>query len=950
MSEGGYVRIRHVWRKIQVYPCPASNGMKRNGNRPGKVTLMIRTRLLPILLLAFALAPVAPAAADHEANPRDGLEEVGFHDLGGGGFNTDIWTWVASNGGLYGASGTWGIPTTGGSDPGRECPSETDNPAAPGDSGVKIVDATDPANPLMVSRLPSVPGAQNNDPKILVGAPTTDGPRDILIQSLEPCGAEGLVAQIPGSPFSDFIHEIMGNVQASQAGFRIWDITDPANPVQRADWINGGIGTHNSYVFSRGGRSYVAAVWNQIDFVGLTSELIRGVLQVVEITDPSAPVLLGEWELLDAAPGDIYEDAGDICPDRGVDSGHCFLHDVWVDDANIAYLSYWDAGLILVDLTPTLAGTGSPLVKPTFVGQALDEVQKDGVPAEILDPEGWLNEEGNTHVAVPIEVGGRTIVMVGDEDFTGGGPIGIDVNAPGPLAGFQQTVQWAATPEVNGETADVVYVGTGCKQADYLLAGDVSGKIVLVDDATPPPAPFLPCPEPYLFGQKVNLAAANGAIGFIQFPDPATGPNANATAGSAPIPALELFAGPGQPVRDAVVADSEIVNPANSDPTVNVTMERGTPIDPWGFMRAVDVTDPDDANWREVNQFKAPHVEDQEIYSPDDTFSAHNPLIGPDGLVYFAWYTDGVQVLEADESSPGDFNEVARFVPRPDDHPDDNDTDPRGRFGANPGFWGSMAIDHPTNGQTLVFNAEINRGMYILSPDPFPLPSKCPGLEHLVGNHIVGTGAANVLTGTPGRDIICGRGGGDTIHGLAGNDVIDGGSGNDEIHGGSGNDRILASDGDDVVRAGPGNDRALGGLGDDLLVGGAGNDRLIGQDGDDTLRGRADADRLSGGPGNDRVAGARGTDRLRGGDGDDVLRGHKDDDRAAGGPGNDRVVGGSGDDRLRGQRGDDFLHGAGGDDRIGGGPGNDRIKGGKGRDRCNGGGGKDRVSGCGRRR
>jgi len=57
-------------------------------------------------------------------------------------------------------------------------------------------------------------------------------------------------------------------------------------------------------------------------------------------------------------------------------------------DGTVAYLSYWDAGLILLDISdpsqPRLLGRGN-----------------------------YLNEEGNTHSAVPAQ--GGNLVIVGDE-------------------------------------------------------------------------------------------------------------------------------------------------------------------------------------------------------------------------------------------------------------------------------------------------------------------------------------------------------------------------------------------------------------------------------------------------------------------------------------------------------------------------------------------------------
>jgi hypothetical protein len=621
------------------------------------------------MAVALAAGAIPPAGAEHTANPRNGIEEAGFNALGNKGFNTDIMPWVSQNGGVYAATGTWGsiLAPVGGDD----CPSQDDLDGS--QSGVHIINATNPGATTVAARLQTIPGAQNNDIKV-ARLPTNDGPQDLLVHSLEPCGAEGLIHQIPGSPFIDFATAFQQATGLDQTGFQVYDVDDPANPSKRGTWNNGGIGTHNLWVFSQGDRSFVAAVFNQVD--NLAEDFVIGILQIVEITNPQNPTLVSEWQL---------SDAGLDCPDRGNDSAFCFLHDVTVSaDGTLGYLSYWDAGLILLNLSDTAA--------PQFVGQALGQVQSD-------DPEGWLNEEGNTHAAVPITVDGRHLVIVGDEDFTGGGEIGVTVNSPASLAAFHKATQWDGTAAVSGQTEDLVYAGTGCTAATY--AGvEVAGKIALVDKfAGQNPADQ--CPT-FLFKQKMDAAETAGAIGLVQIDNNDEPSGGNAVESG--IPGLEITNTAGVPIRDEATDGDGV--------SVNATLGRGSAIDPWGFMRVVDVTNlGDPSTWREVAQFKAPHVEDP-LPGPEDVFSAHNPVIGPDGRVYFSWYTDGARVLELSDAG-ATVSEIAWFVPLPSDHVGDNDSDPNLVQEDNVGFWGSWPLCHP-NGDLLIFNSDLNRGIYAL--------------------------------------------------------------------------------------------------------------------------------------------------------------------------------------------------------------------------------------------
>lgn len=94
---------------------------------------------------------------------------------------------------------------------------------------------------------------------------------------------------------------------------------------------------------------------------------------------------------------------------------------------------------------------------------------------------------------------------------------------------------------------------------------------------------------------------------------------------------------------------------------------------------------------------------------------------------------------------------------------------------------------------------------------------RCPGLEGLSGNHIVGSADPETLRGTSGMDIMCGLGGDDLITGRGRRDVLAGGAGADRLSGGRGNDRLSGGAGNDVLNGGRGTDRCRGGPGRDTL-------------------------------------------------------------------------------------------------------------------------------------
>lgn len=636
-----------------------------------------RSRLvLTLALVALAgLFPSPPTQATHVETPRRGLTEVGFHNLGNTGFNTMAWPWVRGDK-LYVGLGTWGtIPIFGGPPEGDLCPSETDNPAAPTKSGVKILDATDPANPQLIKRIATVPGSQNNETRVLTEVSTPSFTGDLLAHSLEPCGGIGLISQFQDPSFQ---------VPLAQTGFQLYNVTDPANPVKLGTYNNGGIGTHNLYFVVRNDlgptqRLFVLAVFNEVSDV---PGGVRGELQIVEVTNPNSPTLIATWDLATPQP-DLP------CRTRGT-INYCVLHDVWPsDDGKTAYLSYWDAGTVLLDIA-------NPAT-PQLIGQGLDQIYQTTGSYGVID-------EGSTHATMPYKHwDGRRMILVTDEDFYGGAGVGPRVNSPANLAGFSVGDQWGGTAPVTGQTGNLVYASGGCTIADYaplIAAGTIQGNIAFLDEAVGIDQPGC---DPYRFEQKTSAAEAAGAIGLVQV-DTNDIPSGGAVEFST-IPAMEISHTAGVPILDAVRGGTP----------VSATLCRcGDNIDPWGFMRVIDVTDPDPANWRQVSTYEPPHVRDPIPDLEKDVFTAHHPMHGPDDRIYLSSYTTGVRVLEPTHE-PGHFEEVAWFVPRPSDHPNDNDTDPHGALEDNIGFWGSVPVIHPVTGQLLIFNNDVNRGLYILA-------------------------------------------------------------------------------------------------------------------------------------------------------------------------------------------------------------------------------------------
>ncbi len=301
------------------------------------------------------------------------LNLIGFTDLGrpaNGVLTADVWAY-----GNFAYVGTF-IDFTG------------------TNTGVQVVDISDPANPQLVNELPSAV-AFNGANDVKVATINTQYFRgDLLVMSQE-----------------------FGGLPAN-GGIQIWDVTDPLNAEELSQLFVGPV--HNAYLYQKGSRAFVllaspflevATQPGSIFFPGTTI----GDVIIVEVTDPRNPVVLADWGAgkdggfpfgfpfpIPSIGFPATCDDPSIC--RGA-SPFVNCHDLWANqEGTVAYLSYWDLGLILLDI--------SDPANPTLIGRG-------------IEPATFGNDEGNLHNAVQAQ--GGNLVVVGDEDF-----------APGPW-GFLRT-------------------------------------------------------------------------------------------------------------------------------------------------------------------------------------------------------------------------------------------------------------------------------------------------------------------------------------------------------------------------------------------------------------------------------------------------------------------------------------------------------------------------------
>jgi hypothetical protein len=470
-------------------------------------------------------------------------------------------------------------------------------------SGVDLIDISNPAAPVALGRTPA-----HANTSMEVMRPLRIGGRDVLAIGLQDC-------RRPGAP-------------AGQAGLELVDVSDPRNPAELGflDVDAFGprvVGVHELDVTrSPSGRwlALLAAPALEAATAGPDGRGGRGDLLIVDISDPARPQLVGSWGVLGepALGTSVYQAAR-----RGGDA-RTLLHSVRArHDGRVAYLSYWDAGVILLDI--------SDPARPRYLGRtAFGPV-----------------DEGNAHSVA--EARGGALIVEADEVLDAGE---LRVSSPVlPSPALAAPAAFAA--QLRGGvsmSAPVVFVGRGCVGDAYPAGADPSGRLALVERGA--------C----RIDQKVARAQRAGAAGVIVF-DEAGNPD-----DLAPVAGDHTVTLPGAgdvEVTIPTVVVSRDVGLRLRDAADPVPATAATEFSGFGDLRLWDVRDP--AHPVQVARFATAEARDQAV-SAQGLWSVHNPEVRGDTL-YASWYSDGVRVI--DISRPSAPREVAAWTGagRPADAP-----------------------------------------------------------------------------------------------------------------------------------------------------------------------------------------------------------------------------------------------------------------------------------------
>jgi hypothetical protein len=397
-------------------------------------------------------------------------------------------------------------------------------------------------------------------------------------------------------------------------------------------------------------------------------------VDILDVTNPAAPVLIAEYDLNALFPQIIQSDLG---------SGSSFLHDIVVKEIGgheVMLLDYWDGGYVTMNVDDPL--------NPVYIADN-DFTNPD---PELLESTGtMLPPEGNGHQA-EFSLNSDFIVAA-DEDF-------------GPFAPFLSINGGASTPFSAGtatgpqlEEGDTLaggtrFAGTGCDPSTFPLPAGAT--IAVIERGA--------C----AFQVKLDNASAAGydAAIVMNSADPAASPNCEGLVGMlATTDILSFFVARSVGYSILGVPGYNPANcPAGANPALPAVGTAGLPIeitvdfDGWGY---VHLFQNGSGKLVELDTYAIPEAHDPAYASGFGDLSVHEVAMShvDNTLAYFSYYSGGFRVarIEADGAGGYELNEVGRYI------------DAGGDGGNN--FWGVQVWEH--GGSEYVLASDRDFGLYI---------------------------------------------------------------------------------------------------------------------------------------------------------------------------------------------------------------------------------------------
>jgi hypothetical protein len=268
------------------------------------------------------------SAGPPSALVADNFDVLGHVNLGGGSPNGDIFFFDhGGDVGKFAYVGTWSSPCSG--------------------HGIKIVDVNDPGHPKLVARAGGRTGISNEDVVV-----TEIGGMDVLGIGVQLCKPQG-----------------------GSGGLQLFDVTDPTEPQALSFLSVPGGGVHELDMVTRSDGTSLALLavpFTEFDdtYFGTDS---GGEFRIVDITDPAAPVEVADWgAIADSALRNFGggQEVSSSFQGLGYFAAH-YAHSVRAEDGGMtAYVSYWDSGVLKFDISDPSS--------PALLGRTQFGVRDDG--------------------------------------------------------------------------------------------------------------------------------------------------------------------------------------------------------------------------------------------------------------------------------------------------------------------------------------------------------------------------------------------------------------------------------------------------------------------------------------------------------------------------------------------------------------------------------------------
>lgn len=295
-------------------------------------------------------------SAGQKAAQMKNMEVVGHTDLGGRGFNGDVWHHDG-----YAYVGHWGFQDSASGSKNRFCPEAPNN-------GVAVVDVSTPAkraNPRIVARLQNPAGTSAEDVVVYTAESGPLAGQDIAAAGIQWCGGSR-------------------NDPNAKHGLMLWNVSDlgaiasPESPpaLQPIGFFDTECCTRGVHEFEVEHRSdllppktfaYATVPTSRYPDPNTPSGYRdangEGDFRLIDITNPEAPTQVSDWGIQDVD--------GPFSSGQGCDPDPNYGHGAEPsEDGKLVFLSYWDSGFIQLDLTNPAS--------PVFKGRTVYASDEDG--------------------------------------------------------------------------------------------------------------------------------------------------------------------------------------------------------------------------------------------------------------------------------------------------------------------------------------------------------------------------------------------------------------------------------------------------------------------------------------------------------------------------------------------------------------------------------------------